>query len=117
MKMAYYLFLERMITTLMKRNVDPQKVINVLPRKEESEINVLQGKDMQQLFEVGSPVYDKLSWKKAAVLAQLMTLCEDEACRMAFQNYCAKLASYNIKHGSAVYVGDNYISILNEYED
>ena len=111
MKMSYYLLLEQIISTLLKNNVDPQKVLNVLPRQATSEVDDLKGKDIQELFQVGSPIYEVLGWRKVVVLAQLLDICKDDECRAAFQNYCANLLSYNIKHGSAIYVGDNYISI------
>ena len=67
---------------------------------------------MQALFEVGSPVYDVLTWQNVSVLAQLLEICHDNAMDAAFRKYCGDFLRYNIKYeGSGVVVGKNFISI------
>jgi len=90
LKMSFYILLEKVITKILKSSVDPQTVVSLLPKE---------------------AVYEALTWNNVSVLAQLLDLFHDSAMDEAFRKYCGDVLSYNIKHGSGIMVGKNYIGV------
>ncbi len=112
LKIKFYIFLEKVISTLLKTSVDPEKVVAALPHDTTATMSDLQNKELTKLFEVGSPLYDVLKWDNTAVVARLVEVSNNNGCMAAFRDYCAEFMGYKIRRErSAVIVGDNYVGI------
>ena len=115
MKMAYYLLLEHFIVRLQKEEIDPQKVIQLLPEEVARELES-ECLSISQLFQPSSPLYNQvLNWQNLKFLVLLSNLLEDEALNTGLRSYCAKYIQHNIANGSQVIVHDGCIVMVPQH--
>ena len=116
MKMAYYLLLEHFIVRLQKEEIDPQRVVQLLPEGVARELESSECLSISQLFQPGSPLYNQvLNWKNLKFLILLSNLLEDEALNIGLRSYCAKYIQHNIANGSQVIVHDGCIVMVPQH--
>lgn len=112
-KTDYYLLLEQFIGQLQKEKIPPVEIISLLPEDVASQLTEVN--TITNLFKFGSPLYDILDWRSLKFFVLVSNLFEDEKLNKGLRNYCAKLTSYNIKHGSQVIISDTGIVVPHLY--